>query len=579
MPRRLRPILVFCLLVLPWAAQADPAAPTAASSAAPENTQVVLPAAMLAPELRRLYEARDHQPAWWAGNGWSEAAYQALRVFAAADQEGLDPRDYDTAGLSQALAATAPSEADIRHTELRLTAATLRYIDHISNGRVNVLRRQGWQLWLKGYRDPSFLLAQGLASADFGAWLAGIAPSDPRYAGLRRALASHRALAETAWPTLPEGPTLEPGMRDARIRVLRRQLTLLGDLPAGSDMSAVPPEGSSDLSVIPVVQTIPAPATPIPGDDPWEPLAEGESPFAPPPPPMDAAAHYDTALVAAVRRFQARHGLAVDERVGTDTVRALNQTPASRVAQIRASMERLRWLPDLGARHVAVNLPAFELRAVADGRTVLNMPVIIGQDDWQTPMISDYIVSLKFAPDWTIPRSIIRAETLPKIRHDPGYLARTGMQIYVDGRRIDPAQADWTAIAAGAHRLRLRQPPGPNNPLGQIRFSLTNGMSIYLHDTPNEALFRRAHRALSHGCVRVADPVALAAFVLAAEPGWTPERIRKAMNSPRTWSLPLTEPVPVHLLYLTAWADEDDVVQFRRDIYDRDAAVLRALSG
>jgi murein L,D-transpeptidase YcbB/YkuD len=237
----------------------------------------------------------------------------------------------------------------------------------------------------------------------------------------------------------------------------------------------------------------------------------------------------------------------------------------------------MRWMPaDLGERYVMVNIPAFQLTAVERGRAVLRMQVVVGEPDWQTPVLSDTIVDFKFAPTWTVPTSILRQEMLAQIRRDPGYLERKGLRVFRAGREISPWSIDWNSVTAGSGYV-LRQDPGPRNALGQIRFSLTNPLDIYLHDTPATRAFAQANRALSHGCVRVAQPEELALFVLGGDPAWDRARIERAMSARNTHFHTLERPVPTYLVYFTAWVDESGTPQFREDVYGRDKELLAAL--
>ena len=272
----------------------------------------------------------------------------------------------------------------------------------------------------------------------------------------------------------------------------------------------------------------------------------------------------------AVKRFQARHGLEADGVIGRATTAALAVPPARRVRQIELAMERLRWLPQRSGRPlIAINIPMFRLWAwdadAAEASPALAMNVIVGRAvRTQTPVFADEMTHLIFRPYWNVPRSILQNEVLPAMEHDPGYLARHDMEM-VPG-------AD-----GGAPRVRQR--PGAKNSLGLVKFIFPNDADVYLHGTPARELFARSRRDFSHGCVRVADPPALALWLLKDQPAWMREAIEAAMNGTRTQQVNLSAPVPVLLYYLTALVSPDDgLLHFPDDLYGHDAALERRLA-
>ena len=240
------------------------------------------------------------------------------------------------------------------------------------------------------------------------------------------------------------------------------------------------------------------------------------------------------------------------------------------VKRLQTNLERWRWLPrDLGARYLLVNVPMYEMQMVERGVVVASMRVIVGAPETPTPLFSDRMTYVVFSPYWNIPESILREETLPRLVNDPGYLARNKMEVVgTSGEVIDPASVDWSDAEA-ARGLRFRQAPGPENALGLVKFIFPNHFSVYLHDTPGDSLFQRTSRALSHGCIRVEKPVALAEYVL-RDRRWTRERIQAAMHSRREQIVRLQESIPVHIGYWTVWVQPDGAASFVDDPYALD---------
>lgn len=267
---------------------------------------------------------------------------------------------------------------------------------------------------------------------------------------------------------------------------------------------------------------------------------------------------FDDDLDAAVRVFQRRHGLDADGAVGPKTRHALNIPVEARVRQIARTMERWRWLPDsLGPRYVLVNLAGCSLVVVEGEAPVLSMRVIVGTRANRTPVFSARLTEVVLAPYWNVPKSIARGEILPRLAQDPGYLARNHIRRLPGG---------W-----------LRQDPGPANPLGRVKFTIANPYGIGLHDTPARALFERAERLFSHGCIRLESPLALARYVLRAATAWTPRRIEETIARWAETRVPAPDPLPVHVLYWTAWTDTDGGVHFREDGYSYDERLARLL--
>jgi murein L,D-transpeptidase YcbB/YkuD len=290
---------------------------------------------------------------------------------------------------------------------------------------------------------------------------------------------------------------------------------------------------------------------------------------------------FDEPLADAVMSFQIVHGLEVDGLVGSDTTRALNVPVDERIAQITANLERWRWLPmQLASRYILVNIAGFRLEVVDDDRTVMTMRAVVGRPYRRTPVFAASMTYLVFSPYWNVPRSIATRDILPKVRRDPRYLEKQRIRVFrgwADDTPIDPATIDWEGISRPSFPYRLRQDPGPWNALGGVKFMFPNRFNVYLHDTPDRELFEESSRTFSSGCVRIERPADLAEYLLEDPEVWDHEAIRGSMDRRRELTVRVPRPIPVYLLYWTAWIDEAGAVHFRDDVYGQDRRLLVAL--
>jgi len=293
--------------------------------------------------------------------------------------------------------------------------------------------------------------------------------------------------------------------------------------------------------------------------------------------------HFDALLEQAVLGYQRRRGLPVDGKVGAKTVASLNVPVNDRIRQLELNLERLRWLPrDLGQRYILVNMPGFDLQVMEDGRPVASMNVVVGTTAQPTPIFSRTMTYLEVNPYWNIPRRLVAREILPLVQRDPEDLIERNIRVYhgwqADSAELPAEAIDWAGVDPQNHPYRFRQDPGGKNSLGRVKFMFPNQFNVYLHDTPSTGLFARARRAYSHGCIRVAEPIELATYLLREEPFWTRSEIRYAIASGENLKIGLPRPLPVYLVYLTAWVDENGVTNFREDIYGRDELLQVALN-
>jgi murein L,D-transpeptidase YcbB/YkuD len=350
------------------------------------------------------------------------------------------------------------------------------------------------------------------------------------YTGLRTALASTRqAAAAGGWPAVPAGPALKPGAADPRVVAVRRRLAATGHLPTAD--------------------------------------------------PLDRT-EYDAALERAVRTFQDHHRLNPDGVIGPATVAAMNVTAAARAAQIRANLERVRWI--IGGLHdsfLLVNLPAFKAYLIRDRKNAWETRTQIGREARQTPTFRADLRYVVLNPDWTVPPTILAQDVLARMRRGENTIARKGLAILDrQGRRVDPSTIDWAAATPRTFPYVLRQPPGAANALGRVKFVFPNEHAIFLHDTPSQELFAADQRTFSSGCIRVEHALDLAAILLGAR-GWTADRIAQTIDRGVTETVFLERPLPVLIVYWTASVGASGQLRFARDVYNRDAAVLRALGG
>lgn len=491
-------------------------------------------------QLAAAYQAEGWRPLWLDGNGLPTTdARTALGQLEHAFDEGLDPQDYAASALATraaALQARAAAPGDAALFDVDLSASLQLYLRDLHIGRVDP-RAIGFHMTTARDEHDFAEVVRAAATSHRGAGLsAEWAPQFAVYRNLRTALARYRQVAaDTALAAPPvRAGAVRRGDQYDDVETLARLLVVLGDMP------------------------------------------DGEKPAA-------GTRTYDGALVAAVTRFQARHGFEPDGILGRATLEALRVPLTSRVRQLELALERLRWLPHLGTGPlVAVNIPMFRLWAwdalTPDGTPSFETRVIVGRAlNTETPVFVEEMEHVIFRPYWNVPSSIVRGEILPAIARDPQYLEKQNMEIVAAARPVPTTDDTLAQLRRG--KLGVRQRPGPRNALGLVKFVFPNDDSVYLHDTPAPALFQRSRRDFSHGCVRVQDPAALAAWVLRRQDGWTPERVATAMKGDATRQVNLREPLRVILFYITAVVTPGDgAVHFAEDIYSHDGRLDQALT-
>lgn len=285
-----------------------------------------------------------------------------------------------------------------------------------------------------------------------------------------------------------------------------------------------------------------------------------------------------------MKSFQRRHGLDEDGNVGADTLAEMNVPVKERIEQIVINLERRRWLaPHLGERYIYVNIADNDLKVVEKDKTIHVARVVVGKPFHETPVFSGTMTYIDVNPYWNVPHSIAINELLPKIRQNPAYLPANDYLLLTrmgdNSSAIDPASVDWSTITPQNFRFSLRQKPGAKNALGTMAFMFPNPHNVFIHDTSSRDLFVREGRFFSHGCMRVQFPMKLAILLLSKQDGgaWTERKLQSTIDTKQQTRVDLKNPIAVHVTYLTAWADPDGTVQFRRDAYKRDFALKKAI--
>ena len=288
---------------------------------------------------------------------------------------------------------------------------------------------------------------------------------------------------------------------------------------------------------------------------------------------------FDEDLKNAVISFQKKHGLFADGVVGLKTQKFLNISADKKISIIRLNLERMRWLPrDLGEKYLLINVPEYRLRLYENNNIVLNMAVIVGDTKFPTPIFSDKMSYIVLNPSWNIPDSIAKNEIIPKLLKDPNYLAEKGIDIYA-GWNGSPEKVDSKDVIDSAiledeeylRNFRFSQTSNEDNPLGKMKFMFPNKHSVYIHDTPAKSLFANSRRAYSHGCIRLSKPEELLSIIANEDKNLNIEKVNEILSSKVSEkSIGLDKKIPIHIIYLTSWVDENGVLQFREDIYNFD---------
>lgn len=463
------------------------------------------------------YQRRGYQFAWFVNDSLSQSAAAFHNLVSSADtvyrELGYVRARLDELMLRGKVNGDHDCDSCMQHIELALTAQFFRFADKKYGGTVGKdLRELDWFI---PRRKKSFdRLLDSLVAGRMD--LSPVEPLHPQYSLLKSQLKRYHDLASVQWPALSLGERrkLEPGDKAGCVPELRQRLMLLGDFMASGDSLLL------------------------------------------------FSTEYDSLLVAAVMRFQERHGLHPDGVVGKGAIAQLNITPAERTRTLLVNMERLRWVPEQNAPDLLlVNIPEFRLHVHEADTVAWSMVVVVGATATRTVIFSDSLSTIVFSPTWTPPPSIVHGEILPALAKDPNYLKKKGMEV-IGGTEKNPV---------------IRQNPGAGNALGRVKFLFPNSYSIYFHDTPSKSFFARESRAFSHGCIRLAEPQRFAEYLLRSDTTWTTTKVKEAMQSGKEQYVRLKKKRAVSIGYFTAWVDRQGRLHFRDDVYGHDARLAEEI--
>ncbi len=482
--------------------------------------------------LQNMYQRNNFQPLWKS----KKSVQQLLDAVQQSELEGLTPTDYHSKILlrlqqQQSVGMRYPTlHADF---DLLLSDAFIRLAYDKSFGKVDPGRlNPEWNYPEKPIgTDLVGNIEKSIAQGKVAEALQSLSPRFSSYTRLKKALAQYREIRKQGnWPVIGSGQVLKPGMEDGRVPLLRRRLLNTGTQTA---------TGTQHL--------------------------------------------YDTELEEAVIRFQERHYLNGDGIIGKQTLAVLNQSVDAKINQIRVNLERARWvLGDIPATVLLIDIAGYTLTYQKDSKVIWTTRVVVGKPFHSTPVFAAQMKYIDINPTWTIPRSIIINETLPKIQRDPSYLQQKNLRVLDSkGQTVNSAAIDWQSYKGKSFPYYIRQEPGPHNALGRIKFIFPNPHAIYLHDTPSRNLFAKGERAFSHGCIRVAQPLTLGALILQNDgQPWDKAKIEEVISSGKNTRVNLKTPLTVMLLYWTVNVKEENgTILFKQDFYGRDKDLLQALDG
>ncbi len=470
------------------------------------------------------YRERDYAPLWTTG---ADAARRAalFGALARADDHGLPEGKYHIEELKLAF-ATLGSERQRGKLEVAVTEAFLAYARDVQTGFIVPASVDPGLVREVPLRDPLATL-RAFAASEPAAFLRGLPPQSPQYEQLRRARLDLKAVIATGgWGGTVSAGDLRPGDSGEAVIALRDRLIRMGYLR------------------------------------------------------RSVAVNFDGALQKAVQQFQIDHGLAPDGIAGAGTIAEINVGAEARLRSVVVAMERMRWMNGiaLGKRHIWVNLPDFTAKIVDDGKVTFETVTVVGmnQHDRRSPEFSDQMEFMVINPTWNVPRSITVKEYLPMLQKNPN---AAGHLKIVDrrGRVVNRAETDFTQFTAQNFPFSMSQPPSDSNALGLVKFMFPNKWNIYLHDTPSKSLFQKEVRAFSHGCIRLGDPFDFAYALLAPQTDDPKGLFEQHLRTRNENTIMLDQPVPVHLVYFTAWPSARGEIEYRRDVYGRDGRIFDAM--
>ena len=484
--------------------------------------------------LNSFYKSRKYNLAWFKSNlEPRKAFFSYLKLLKNANLEGLDPNFYYFQEIEDnilELEKLSGNELILRviQIDLLVSNSNLQYFSDLLYGRYELGPNFNDLSYSEPYVNLVRIINKCIAKNNFNNALKLIYPESNVYFSLRNALNEYENIkTRGGWQTVPPGPTLKKGNSNSRVIFLKHRLYASGDLRFYKNQNVNEYLNNN---------------------------------------------YFDDQLFASVAYFQKRHGLKQDGAVGNNTLNSLNILLDYKVNSIKINLDLWRKLPrNLGNKYILVNVPAFKLFGVENNQKVIDMKVIVGRLDWNTPVFSEYMEYVVINPFWNIPPSIFADEVLPELQKDPFYLKKKNIELVsLNTASVEPSEyVNWNEVDPYNFNYRLRQQPGAANPLGRLKFILPNKHSVYLHDTPMKNLFNRENRRFSHGCIRVENPLGLVEFVFNDDDNWDAQKIQNVINSGvSNNNVYLKKPIPVHILYFTVWVENDNSIHFRNDVYN-----------
>ncbi len=494
-----------------------------------------------AEQIRGFYAERDYLEVWMNNGSLSKAGKELLARIEDSEYDGLLPSDYNLEGIYGLSSGQEKENKKFRNLstaekvrlELLMTDGFFNLAHDLEKGKVDPSKLDpSWKFEAKETEvDYSAMLKEIAAGASVDKTFERLYPDSELYVSGKKAIRELYEIQEKdtlTWDFAKVDGAIKVGERHDAIPALRKRLIF------------------------------------------WDFLNPYE---------MEDPTLFDSALFTGLQKYQASNGMNPDGVIGSLVAESLNNSPQNLIDIAAVNMERLRWLPEIDwdQEMVVVNVANYQLDYLQKSDTVFTAKVIVGKEYSESPTFTEPMSYIVFSPYWNIPPSITNAEIIPAVKKNKAYLAQKNMEVVNQrGEPIKASEVDWNSGGDGEFPYRVRQKPGGGNSLGLVKFMFPNEYNIYIHDTPAKNLFEKETRALSHGCIRIQHPDQFAKILL-DDPNWDEEKIREAMNKGEEQTVKLGRKIAVVLLYMTFWADSGGKANFRPDVYDRDAALLKAL--